>query len=488
MSSSQKRVKRSLSIWQFALLLTLAYGLGLVISHQTTVFEKIYWSGYSLEQLNEQGEWVDGNRFNIGDTVSSHDVRFLVTIDQSEKWQRPVGLFIGGPFSADIYWDGEKIGDKGAAGDTREQEEIGLIDVSVFIPIRMLTPGQHEIRLRISTHHLIQPDDSVFHYIWLGPYREGGRRDIRYYFAPLFVLSALIVLSFQSFRIGHNAGNPMHIGLGLFGFSIVVMLMAEVSRAIVNYPYHYHELRGIFGWVSNIAAGIALIYTSAKVTTGRLRKFILITGILIVVASHVLPMSSGDMRLAMDFVLFVLGPAAVFLVLAFRKQVNYFSTLPLFFFACALSCYWSVGLFLDSFIFIAALILIGGAWVWVYVEVKADGPEITRPEETKHFVIRTASGETSISVDQCFALKGEGNYTAVLLANGESLLHQDGLGAIMDSQPIGFVRVHKSYAVNLGAVVKLKSATGSKYWLEMQNGETIPVSRYRVAELRGQLE
>jgi len=51
-----------------------------------------------------------------------------------------------------------------------------------------------------------------------------------------------------------------------------------------------------------------------------------------------------------------------------------------------------------------------------------------------------------------------------------------------------FVRVHKSYAVNIDAVKNLKSATGSKYWLELQNEQKIPVSRYRVVEIRGLLE
>ncbi|MCW8998264.1 MAG: LytTR family transcriptional regulator DNA-binding domain-containing protein, partial [Kangiellaceae bacterium] len=62
-----------------------------------------------------------------------------------------------------------------------------------------------------------------------------------------------------------------------------------------------------------------------------------------------------------------------------------------------------------------------------------------------------------------------------------------GLGAIMKTNPVNFVRVHKSFAVNLKEVETLRSAEGSKYWLEMTNKETIPASRYRVAELRGLL-
>ena len=86
-----------------------------------------------------------------------------------------------------------------------------------------------------------------------------------------------------------------------------------------------------------------------------------------------------------------------------------------------------------------------------------------------------------------FGLKGEGNYTTLLLEDGKTLLHQNGLGAIMETNPAGFVRIHKSYAVNLRWVKQLKTAPGSKYWIELTNGETLPVSRYRVNELRSHM-
>ena len=71
-----------------------------------------------------------------------------------------------------------------------------------------------------------------------------------------------------------------------------------------------------------------------------------------------------------------------------------------------------------------------------------------------------------------------------MLASGDQVLHQDGLGTIMTLHPKDFVRVHKSYAVNLNYAVRLRSAPGSKYWLEMNNHQTIPVSRYKAVEIR----
>lgn len=488
MSNSQTRTKRSLSIWQFTLLLSIAYLFGLVISHNATVMETVYWSGYELESLNDQGEWVKGDRFNIGSGKRIQELKFDVTIDDSEKWRRPIGLMLGGPFSAEVFWNDELLGSKGEVGQSAEQEVPGPIDTVLFVPSRLLEPGNHQIRMRLSTQHLIGNDASVFHFVWLTPYRDSGRRDLRYYATPLIILSALLVLSFQSFRIGHNAGNPLHSGLGVFGFSVVVLLLAEISRAIVNYPYHFHEVRGFMVWLGNAAAGLSLIYIGFKLTKSRLHKGILYVGLLSLLLTYFIPMKSGDMKLALQFIVLASAPALVFAMLLIKKQVSYLSTLPLFCVACIISNSMDTGLFLDSFQFVAALVLIGGAWAWVYVDIKEQQPEQSEPDGISAFWLKSPGGDKSIPVADCVALKGEGNYTTLMLKDGQTELHQDGIGAIMESMPIGFVRVHKSYAVNMTLATHLRSATGSKYWLEMSNNEKIPVSRYRVAEVRSYLE
>ncbi len=487
MSNSQQMTKRSLSIWQFILLIAVIYIIGLFVTHKTTVTEKTYWSGFELEKKSDNNRWIVGNRFQVGSEADIQEVRFRVTLNEDEKWQRPIGLMLGGPFSAEVFWDEHKIGDKGIVGRNPQEEIAGPIDFISFIPAELLSPGDHYIRVRLSTQHLLVSDDSVFHHIWLAPYRDSGRRDLRYYAVPLIILSALMLLSFQSLRIGRNAGNTLHIGMGLYGFSIVVLLLSEVSRALVNYPYPYHELRGLVGWLSNISAGLMLIYVCWKTTSGRLPRLVLPIGMLMVALSYWLPMNSGDERLALDFILLVLVPTIVFALRVLKGDISYQSTLPLFWLTCLISNLLSTGLFLDSYQFIGSLVLMGGAWLWVYVDVKPSAQQTPDLRRAKSFVIQTAGEQNLIPVKDCYALKGEGNYTSVMLLDGKSVLHQDGLGAVMETNPQDFVRVHKSYAVNLSAVKALKSAPGSKYWVEIVNGQTIPVSRYRVTELRGLL-
>ncbi|MBO9488907.1 response regulator transcription factor [Endozoicomonas sp. G2_1] len=488
MSSSDKKLKSAMSVWQFFLFITIVYAVGLFITHRTTVFETIFWSGYQLQALNDQGTWVDSNRMKIGDNEKIQNIRFTIHIDDSEKWKQPISLMIGGPFSAEIFWDGENIGNKGSAGNTINEETIGPIDFSSFVPPRLLQPGIHLIELRLSTQHLLMSDSSILHYVWLTPYRKDGQRDLRYYVAPLLILSGLILLSIQSLRIGRSAGNIMHTGLGGYGLFIIVVLLAEVSRAIINYPYHYHELRSVVGWLGLMAAGLTLIYTCYKVIDAKFAKIPLVLGALISLINNYLPTNGEDLQLAKSFILLVLAPSLIFAVLSLKKRIGYLSTLPIFCIASVVSIESSIGLFLDSFLFIGSLILIGGAWGWSYVDTKNQAGAQNADDELQQFTIKDAGQEKVIRVSECYALKGEGNYTLVMLLDGSTYLHQNGLGAIMNTGPANFVRVHKSFAVNLNVVRTLKSAPGSKYWLEMTNQEKIPVSRYRVAELRGLLK
>ena len=476
-----------MSVSRFALIMALAFFFGLAYTQFGTSFEIAYWIGDELEELSEDGSWLPSTRNQIGDEDRIQQIRFRVEIDTSDKWSQPIGLYVGGPFSANIYWDGGQIGEKGRAGLSEDLEIPGPIDSISFVPPHLLEPGTHEIRLEISTQHLLSRDVSVVHTVVLGPYRGDGRRELRYYAAPLIILSALIALVIQNFRIGGSAGDPMYFGLGLFGLFMIISLLSEVSRALVNYPYHYHELRGLLGWIGNIGVGLSLIYTVFRLREEQWVKVILLLGIVGLGLSYLIPENSGDYRLARDFLYLTFAPSLVFAVLAYRKQYSFLTMLPLFWVACFISTQISVGLFLDSYQFIAALILLLGAWQWTNVSHIDSPPNSEKVSGLELFEVKSSGKEQLIKVSDVYALKSEGNFTAILMNDGSSALHQDGLGKVMQSDPEGFTRVHRSYAVNTKQAKTLRSAEGSKYWLEMENGEDIPVSRYRVAELRGLL-
>jgi hypothetical protein len=487
MSSSTIKTKGSMSIWVFLLLITVVYVLGLLISHQVTKTEAVFWSGTQLQVKNKEGEWVNKHRLEVESEPYIQQVRFIVDIDDSDIWRQPISLILGGPFSAQILWDDELIGSKGTIGQTQEREEAGSIDYSVQVPQEKLTQNQHVIHLIVSTAHITIKDNSVLHYVWLAPYRKNGQRDMRYYLIPILISSGLLILSLQSLRIGRSENDVERLGLGIYGLFIVIALLSEAARAGINYPYNYHELRGFVGWCGVIGSALTLNYISYRITHNTLLKAVLCLGVLTVLLIHLIPFQSEDAQLALIFIVFLFAPSVVFVAQLGKKQHTYLSTLPVFCVASALSINLSVGVFLDSFLFVGSLIFVGGAWMWACVAIEIEHQETTADDEVHFLYVLSNGKEHQVAVSDCYALKAEGNYTAVHLQSGESTLHQGGIGAMLETGPSDFLRIHKSYAVNINAISTLKSSTGSKYWVTMKNGQRIPVSRYRVAELRSRL-
>ena len=466
-------------VWRFALAMAILLMLGMVLSHKITVLETFYWIASDAEIRQPDGSWAEGHVLEIGTTEGIQEFRISVPIGEDSFWQEPVGLNLAGPFSAEIFWDGVLIGRKGEVGKDRDSEVPGTIDSISLIPAHLLEPGTHELMVRMSTHHAAEQQARLVHILALSPFRHDDRRLLRYYAIPILLLSGLLILIVQSLRIGFSTGNRLYAGLGMFGFFILVSLLAEVSRALINYPYDKHEVRGIVMWLSPILASLTLNYIGYSLHPHRWVKYALAGGFIACVATGLVGLG-GDYQIALNFLALAATPALVQLWFFTRREITFFSTLPIFWCACVLSFLWSIGVFLDSYIFIASIIYLASAWFWVYVEK----PLPVEDSAPGRLVVKSKGKEIYIPAGDVVFLRAEGNFTMVVRADGSEVLHQLPLGKIMDQPPPGIIRVHRSYAVNRDRIKALRSAEGSKYWLEMEGADDVPVSRYRVSEIR----
>ena len=78
------------------------------------------------------------------------------------------------------------------------------------------------------------------------------------------------------------------------------------------------------------------------------------------------------------------------------------------------------------------------------------------------------------------------DYTEVFLAGGASVLHPEPLQRLLDKLPAGFMRIHRSHAINLSY---LRSFTkGDRCSVIRSDESTAPVSRRRVSSLIAALE
>jgi DNA-binding LytR/AlgR family response regulator len=107
---------------------------------------------------------------------------------------------------------------------------------------------------------------------------------------------------------------------------------------------------------------------------------------------------------------------------------------------------------------------------------------------TSKFLSVKRSGEIKlIENSQILYIKGAGVYSELFVEDNTRELHHQNLEKIDILLPSSFVRIHKSYIVNMFFVDKIISHGGSKYSLLLKNGTTLPVSRNRFQTLKEML-
>ncbi|MBX2876120.1 MAG: LytTR family DNA-binding domain-containing protein [Saprospiraceae bacterium] len=82
-----------------------------------------------------------------------------------------------------------------------------------------------------------------------------------------------------------------------------------------------------------------------------------------------------------------------------------------------------------------------------------------------------------IRVSEILYCQGADHYARLFLRNGEEKLYDKSLQQLLPLLPASFVRVHKSYIVNLDEASALQVRGGGRYFFEMPNEEEVPVSR-----------
>ena len=94
-------------------------------------------------------------------------------------------------------------------------------------------------------------------------------------------------------------------------------------------------------------------------------------------------------------------------------------------------------------------------------------------------------GQTQLlAIEEISYLKADGHYTNIITTNGQEILHDKNLDKLLATLPQHFIRIHRSYAVPLNQMKSIEAQAGSKYWLNLHSGESLPIGRTRVAQLR----
>ena len=109
----------------------------------------------------------------------------------------------------------------------------------------------------------------------------------------------------------------------------------------------------------------------------------------------------------------------------------------------------------------------------------APAPAPARPER---FLVRKLRKEFLVAASDIDWLQAQGNYVALRVQGHEYLLRSTLADFLAQLDPARFVRVHRSYAVNLDRVAEITPLEAGDARLKMRDGGEVPCSRrYREA-------
>jgi DNA-binding LytR/AlgR family response regulator len=111
-------------------------------------------------------------------------------------------------------------------------------------------------------------------------------------------------------------------------------------------------------------------------------------------------------------------------------------------------------------------------------------PETPQPARPERFLVRTLRREFLIAATDIDWLQAEGNYVGLHVNGHDYLLRATLTDFLAQLDPVRFVRVHRSHAVNLGRIKEIEPLDGGDARLHMHDGTTVPCSRRHRDALR----
>jgi two-component system response regulator LytT len=112
---------------------------------------------------------------------------------------------------------------------------------------------------------------------------------------------------------------------------------------------------------------------------------------------------------------------------------------------------------------------------------------IQNPEKTKYLVFRKMNMNILLSVKDIIYIKSEGYLTKAYSVNNNINLLEKTLKHLEVILPANFIRIHRSYLVNIDFIKSYQNIGGGVYNVELKNGKSLPLSRNGLKLLRQKL-
>ena len=424
----------------------------------------------------------------------------LEVSEQTASSTEPIGLYLGGKASSALWVNDRLLGVNGVPAAGAEDEIPGQMDALFFVPQGALQAGENRLVIQMSAMHSSLRLSHPINGLVLAPYRAASAPFLL--FLPAILAFGLLLAGVAYFSVSawQDYDREGSIILVIASLAAALQLASETVRGISSYPYTYHEMR------------LILILLCATVLSLTLFAYVLLTlfparreGRSAAVIAGFLVMAVSAWRVAgfdgKTLAVLCVGAiaSAIASIIAWRagwRRASGIAAVSL----ALVGIMANVGSrFLDLYLYVALAVL----FVWLFVRQaqqvareRADYlRQVSRAQDLVKALKQAQSSPRMIEVSQGKRVSfvdpadiryfsGAGDYVEVHWGDDLTGLISESLAALENRLPHGFIRTHRSYIVNGTYVSALeRDATGTGSIL-MSDGETVPVSRRIMPEVR----
>ncbi|HEX8063379.1 MAG TPA: LytTR family DNA-binding domain-containing protein [Allosphingosinicella sp.] len=392
---------------------------------------------------------------------------------------RPLAVHVGALAAYELFWNGRLIGRSGSPGASASAERQGGIDGHFAIPADLLRPGENVLAMRLSSFHLpMRVKHSLLH-VAIGDYQSGSTEALKTYAAAIAAAGILLLGGlYFGFAFRADRGDRGALLLALLSLTLLAQLALEVCRAFVDYPYGLHLWRmgAIFALASLF--GVLLVAYVWRQFGGAGGKWLIWAALLWCPAAFLLFYGFDQKIYAV-----ILGSAAAASAAAAPAALKGSrAALPIFAGAAAMALplVGAFPAFLDRDFYVIASALI--AVLCLHRALARPVEPVARADpsgagnEDARVPVLSGRGVELCDPRAFLMIKGADDYAEILLAGGRTRLHRGRLTELEARLPPDFLRIHRSYIVNMRRAIELTSAGGSLR-IRLEEGASAPVSR-----------
>jgi hypothetical protein len=440
-------------------------------------------------------------------------VKAHVTIpDSMRNDKQPHSVFVFGKTSSRVYFNGSLVGQNGTPSLLAQDEFPGKIDAMFYIPPALIQQGINEITLKLSSHHGFLSLGRPISFIGFGSYNTPTYAFQKTIGLSLIPLGALVLGGLYFLVAGFSPLNRQtNLLFLLMSMLAACQLFAEISRALFSYSYPLHDVRLLLIVSLSVCFGACLLrYITLKLELKRAWLWTLAGVANTILAVVLIPGFDSKTTMA---ILIPTSLCTVFIGYQLFKQpgrelIAYFGVFLIFMFIVLVN--------LSTFHDILFYYVITGILCFLFVQqaLKLNREQMQREEEQAQVAklqfrleqnhqknapqkisINSAGKIDLIASEQIAFCKAAGDYVELYLQDKKQILFSGNLKELERQLPSTFLRVHRSYLVNMDFIQSLsnkstdlqKSPAGGGF-LKLAGGFEVPVSRRIMPMVRSAIQ